>query len=62
MLYSKLNNSNELSDNGVKFISVDRQKLHVDLSKYIYSWYVNSIFVEIEPNSTNIKNDPGTWT
>ena len=45
----------ELSANDVKFISVDRQKL--DLSKYIYLWY-RTIFVEIQPESTNIKNDP----
>ena len=48
-----------LSANDVKFISVDRQKL--DLSKYIYSYgTVNSIFVEIQSDSTNIKNDPRT--
>ena len=52
--YSKLYILTELSANDVKFIPVDRQKL--DLSKYIYSYgTVNSIFVEIQPDSTNIK-------
>ena len=55
--YSKLYILTELSANDVKFTSVDRQKL--DLSKYIYTYgTVNSIFVEIQPDSTNIKNDP----
>ena len=55
--YSKLYILTKLSANDVKFISVDRQKL--DLSKYIYTnGTVNSIFVEIQPDSTNIKNDP----
>ena len=54
--YSKLYILTELSANDVKFTSVDRQKL--DLSKYITYCTVNSIFVEIQPNSTNIKNDP----
>ena len=55
--YSKLYILTELSANDVKFTSVDRQKL--DLSKYIYTYgTVNSTFVEIQPNSTNIKNDP----
>ena len=53
--YSKLYILTELSVNDVKFISVDRQK--VDLSKYISYGTVNSIFVEIQPDSTNIKND-----
>ena len=52
--YSKLYILTELSSNDVKFISVDRQK--IDLSKYIYLWY--RIFVEIQLDSTNIKNDP----
>ena len=56
---SKLYILTELSANDIKFISVDRQK--VDLSQYIiiitYDT-VNSIFVEIQPDSTNIKNDP----
>ena len=57
MPYSKLYILTELSANDVKFISSDRQEL--DLSKYIYSYdTVNSIFVEIQPDSTNIKNDP----
>ena len=57
--YSKLYILSELSANDVKFISSDRQEL--DLSKYIYSYgTVNSIFVEIQPDSTNIKNDPRT--
>ena len=46
----------ELSANDVKFISSDRQEL--DLSKCISYGTVNSIFVEIQPDSTNIKNDP----
>ena len=54
--YSKLYILTELSAYGVKFISRERQEL--DLSK-IYSYgTVNSIFVEIPPDSTNIKNDP----
>ena len=58
--YSKLYILTELNANDVKFLPVDRQKL--DLSKYIYSYdTVNSIFVEIQPDSTNIKNDPRTW-
>ena len=56
MPYSKLKILTELSANDVKFISVDRQKL--DLSKYITYGTVSSIFVEIQPDSTNIKNDP----
>ena len=56
MPYSKLNILTELSANDVKFMSVDRQKL--DLLKYITYGTVNSIFVEIQPDSTNIKNDP----
>ena len=54
--YSKLYILTELSANYVKFIPVDRQKL--DLSKYNSYGTVNSIFVEIQPDSTNIKNDP----
>ena len=55
--YSKLYILTELSAYDVKFISGDRQKL--DLSKYIYSYgTVNSIFIKIQPDSTNIKNDP----
>ena len=55
--YSKLYILTELSANDVKFISVDRRK--IDLSKYIYTYgTVNSIFVEIQLDSTNIKNDP----
>ena len=56
--YSKLYILTKLFANDVKFISVDRQKL--DLSKYITNGTLNSIFVEIQPNSTNIKNDPRT--
>ena len=57
--YSKLYILTKLSANGVKYISSDRQEL--DLSIYIYSYgTVNHIFVEIQPNSTNIKNDPRT--
>ena len=59
MPYSKLYILTELSANDVKFISVDRQKLDVSIHIYIYTYgTVNSIFVEIQPNSTNIKNDP----
>ena len=54
--YSKLYILTELSANDVKIISVDRQKL--DLSIYYTYGTVNSIFVEIQPLSTNIKNDP----
>ena len=51
---SKLYILTELSANDVKFISVDRQKL--DLSIYIYTYgTLNSIFVEIQPDSTNKK-------
>ena len=53
---SKLCILTELSANYVKFISVERQKL--DLSKNITYGTVNSIFVEVQPDSTNIKNDP----
>ena len=56
MPYSKLYILAELSPHDVKFISVDRQKLV--LSKYITYGTVNLIFVEIQPDSTNIKNDP----
>ena len=54
--YSKLYSLTELSASDVKIKSVDRQKL--DLSKYINYGTVNSIFIEIQPDSTNIKNDP----
>ena len=54
--YSKLYILTQLSAYDVKFISIDRQEL--DLSKYISYGIVNSIFVEIQPDSTNIKNDP----
>ena len=54
--YSKLYILTKLSSNDVKFISDDRQEL--DLSN-IYSYgTINSIFIEIQPDSTNIKNDP----
>ena len=56
MPYSKLYILAELSANDVKIISVDSEKL--DLSKYIYIGTENSIFVEIQPYSTNIRNDP----
>ena len=57
MSYSKLYILTELSAFDVKFISVDRQKL--DLLKYIYTYgTVNCMFVEIQPDSMNIKNDP----
>ena len=54
--YSKLYILTELSANDVKITSVDRQKL--DLLKYLTYSTINSIFVEIQPDSTNIKNDP----
>ena len=54
MPYSKLYILTELSANDVKFISVGRKKL--SLSIYIYTYgTVNSIFVEIQPDSTYIK-------
>ena len=56
MPYSKLYIFTELSANDVKFISSDRQELDF-LNIYSYGT-VNSIFVEIQPDSTNIKNDP----
>ena len=56
--YSKLYILTELSDNDVKFISVDRQKLQ---NIYTYGT-VNSIFVEIQPDSTNIKNGPRIYS
>ena len=56
--YSKLYILTELSANEVNFISSDRQEL--DLSQYISYGTINSIFVEIQPNSTNMKNDPRT--
>ena len=58
--FSKLYILTELSANDVKFISCDRQEL--DLSKYISYITVNSIFIEIQPDSTNIKNDPRNTT
>ena len=54
--YSKLYILTELSADDVKFISSDRQEIY--LSKYYSYGIVNSILVEIQPNSTNIKNDP----
>ena len=56
--YSKLYILAELNANDVKITSVDRQKL--DLSNIYTYGTVNSIFVEIQPDSTNIKNDPRT--
>ena len=57
MPYSKLYILTELVSSDVKFISVDRQKL--DLSIYIYTYgTVNSIYVEIQSDSTNIKKWP----
>ena len=55
-LYSKLYILSELSANDVKIISSDRPEL--DLSIYIYTrsyGTVNSIFVEMQLDSTNIK-------
>ena len=57
--YSKLYILTKRSANDVKFISRDRQEL--DLSKKYSYGTVNSIFVEIQPDSTNIKNDPRTF-
>ena len=55
--YSKLYILTKLSTNDVKFISNDRQTF-----QNIHSYgTVNSIFVEIQPDSTNIKNDPRTY-
>ena len=54
--YSKLYILTKLSPKDVKFISSDRQEL--DLSNIYSNGTVNSIFVEIQPDSTNIKNDP----
>ena len=54
--YSKLYILTELSANDVTFTSVDRQKL--DLQNIYTYGTVSSIFVEIQPNSTSIKNDP----
>ena len=54
--YSKLYILTELSANDVNIISIDRQKL--DLPNIYTYGTVNSIFVEIQPDSTNIKNDP----
>ena len=56
--FSKLDILTELRAYDVKFISVDRQKL--DLSKYITYGTVNSIFVEIQFDSKNMKNDHRT--
>ena len=56
MPYSKLYILAVLSANDVNFISFDREKLDL-LNIYTYGT-VNSIFVEIQPYSTNIKNDP----
>ena len=53
MSYSNLYILTQLSTNDVKFISVDRQKL--DLLNIFTYGTVNSIFVEIQTNSTNIK-------
>ena len=53
MPYSKLYILTELSTCDVTIIVVDRQK--VDLLKYIYTYgSVNSIFVEIQADFTNI--------
>ena len=52
--YSKLYTLTELSANDVKLISSDNQTF-----QNIYSYgTVNPIFVEIQPDFTNIKNDP----
>ena len=56
MPHSKLYILTELSANDVKFMSVDRQKL--ELAKLYTYGAVNSIFVEIQPDSTNIKKCP----
>ena len=54
--FSKLYILTELSANDVKFTSVDRKSWTFQ-NIYTYGT-VNSIFVEIQPDSTNIKNDP----
>ena len=54
--YSKLYILTELSANDVKFISSDKKEL--DFSKYNSYGTVNALFLEIQPDSTNIKNDP----
>ena len=57
--YSKLYILTELSANDAKFISSDSQETDLSIHIYIYKYgTVNSIFVEIQPDSTNIKNDP----
>ena len=43
----------ELNSNDITFISIDRQRLDT----YMYGTE-NSIFVEIQPNSTKMKNAP----
>ena len=61
MPYSKLYILAKRSANDVKIISVDRQKLGLSIYIYIYTYgSVISIFVEIQPGSTNIKNDTRT--
>ena len=56
MLYSKLYILTELSANDVKFNQLIDKSLTFQ-NIYTYGT-VNSIFVEIQPDSTNIKNDP----
>ena len=51
--YSKQYILTELSANDVTFISVNRQKL--DLSIFYTYGTIHSIFIEIQPDSTNIK-------
>ena len=53
MPFSQLYILTELSANDVNFISVYRKK--VDLSKIYTYGNVNSVFVEIQPDSTHIK-------
>ena len=56
MPFSKLYILTKLSADDVKYISADRQQLTFQ-NTYTYGT-INSIFVEIQPDSTNIKNAP----
>ena len=56
--YLKLYIVTKLSANAVKFISVDRQKL--DLSKYIYLWYLKFYICRDTARFYEHKNDPRT--
>ena len=58
-VFSKLYILTKLKANDVKFIPSDREKLDL-LEDYTHGT-VNSIFVEIQPNSMNIKNAPRNY-